>query len=350
MSPRTATITAVARAITRGSSLVKSLTFGGDARARSPSDGSGLALPCASLHIGPHDPRMPATPGLQGGADGALGSPSSPPLEADRVTEIPEHLLKRSKERRAAIGGEEAPAARPPPAGEAVEAAPAAPEPAAAAVAATPEPVPVPEPVRPEVAAAHGPQEDPVLGDAGARRPPAVGLRVPGHPRAGAHRRAHPGRGGRRDLQVGRLLRLPRRRRGRERQRPRAHRGARDLARLPRPDDVGAPRRRSAGSEFADTYGATDKPWTAACPPTPPSTTRSWRWSCSTSGSQFGGPGGDVGGVPGCSSRSPRARPTFAEAGLGELSAEVGDPRGATSPRLSSRLPVGCGRTGRLTP
>ena len=76
------------------------------------------------------------------------------------MTEIPEHLLKRSKERRAAIGGEEAPAGESAPtgggtpAGEAVEATPAAPEPVAAAVAATPEPVPVPEPVRPEVAAA----------------------------------------------------------------------------------------------------------------------------------------------------------------------------------------------------
>ena len=73
------------------------------------------------------------------------------------MTEIPEHLLKRSKERRAAIGGEEAPAAsESAPAGEsaAVEASPATPEPVAAAVAATHEPAPVPEPVRPEVAAA----------------------------------------------------------------------------------------------------------------------------------------------------------------------------------------------------
>jgi hypothetical protein len=71
------------------------------------------------------------------------------------VTEVPEHLLKRSKERRAAIGGEEAPASETP-AAEAVEAAPAAPEPVAAAVAATPEPAPAPAPMRPEVAAAVG--------------------------------------------------------------------------------------------------------------------------------------------------------------------------------------------------
>ena len=69
------------------------------------------------------------------------------------MTEIPEHLLKRSKERRAAIGGEEAPAGDSAPS-EAVEAAPAAPAPVAAAVAATPEPTPPPPPMRPEVAAA----------------------------------------------------------------------------------------------------------------------------------------------------------------------------------------------------
>jgi mono/diheme cytochrome c family protein len=70
------------------------------------------------------------------------------------VTEIPEHLLQRSKERRAAIGGEEAPAADAPASGEVVEAPAAAPEPVAAAVPATPEPVKPPEPARPEVAAA----------------------------------------------------------------------------------------------------------------------------------------------------------------------------------------------------
>jgi mono/diheme cytochrome c family protein len=70
------------------------------------------------------------------------------------VTEIPEHLLKRSKERRSAIGGgDDAPAEEGAPSA-AVEAAPeAAPAPVAAA-AAVPEPVAVPKPVRPEVAAA----------------------------------------------------------------------------------------------------------------------------------------------------------------------------------------------------
>jgi len=72
------------------------------------------------------------------------------------VTEIPEHLLKRSKERRSAIGGGDAPAGDAPASGEAVEAAPAAAAPVApaAAAAAVPEPPKAPEPVRPEVAAA----------------------------------------------------------------------------------------------------------------------------------------------------------------------------------------------------
>ena len=72
------------------------------------------------------------------------------------MTEIPEHLLKRSKERRAAIGGEEAPAADAAPAGEAVEQAeaPAAAAPAVPAAAAVEAAPPPPAPVRPEVAAA----------------------------------------------------------------------------------------------------------------------------------------------------------------------------------------------------
>jgi mono/diheme cytochrome c family protein len=72
------------------------------------------------------------------------------------VTEIPEHLLKRSQERRAAIGGEEAPAADAAPAGESVEPAdaPAAATPAVPAAAPVEVPPPPPAPVRPEVAAA----------------------------------------------------------------------------------------------------------------------------------------------------------------------------------------------------
>ena len=73
------------------------------------------------------------------------------------MTEIPEHLLKRSKERRAAIGGEDAPAAAASTPSEAVEAtdAPAAAPAVPAAAAAAVEPAaPKPTPVRPEVAAA----------------------------------------------------------------------------------------------------------------------------------------------------------------------------------------------------
>jgi mono/diheme cytochrome c family protein len=74
------------------------------------------------------------------------------------VTEIPEHLLKRSKERRAAIGGEpagdDAPAAAEAPAAASDAPAPAAPAAAAPAVPAEPAPPPPPAPVRPEVAAA----------------------------------------------------------------------------------------------------------------------------------------------------------------------------------------------------
>ncbi len=71
------------------------------------------------------------------------------------MTEIPEHLLKRSKERRSAIGGDDAPADDATPASTAAavpaETAPAAPVAAAAAVE---KPAPAPPPVRPEVAAA----------------------------------------------------------------------------------------------------------------------------------------------------------------------------------------------------
>jgi mono/diheme cytochrome c family protein len=74
------------------------------------------------------------------------------------VTEIPEHLLKRSKERRAAIGGEaapgdEAPAAAAPATTEAADTPAPAPAAAPAVPAEPPAPEP-PKPVRPEVAAA----------------------------------------------------------------------------------------------------------------------------------------------------------------------------------------------------
>lgn len=71
------------------------------------------------------------------------------------MTEIPEHLLKRSKQRRAAIGGEEATDAGEPAAAAEAPSAPAAtPVVPAAAAAAVAAPAPAPKPVRPEVAAA----------------------------------------------------------------------------------------------------------------------------------------------------------------------------------------------------
>ncbi|MET0727994.1 MAG: cytochrome c [Acidimicrobiales bacterium] len=74
------------------------------------------------------------------------------------MTEIPEHLLKRSKERRAAIGGDAAPAgeAATPSASvtPAAEAPAAGTAPAVPAAATPAEVTPPPKPVRPEVAAA----------------------------------------------------------------------------------------------------------------------------------------------------------------------------------------------------
>lgn len=69
------------------------------------------------------------------------------------MTEIPEHLLKRSKERRSAIGGggDDEGASAP---SDAAPVAAAAATPAVAAPAPTPEPIKAPEPDRPEVAAA----------------------------------------------------------------------------------------------------------------------------------------------------------------------------------------------------
>ncbi len=70
------------------------------------------------------------------------------------MTEIPEHLLKRSAARKAALSGEEAPAPETSDAGTAVEAAPAA-APAAQASAPVPEVYvePEPEPVAPYITA-----------------------------------------------------------------------------------------------------------------------------------------------------------------------------------------------------
>lgn len=70
------------------------------------------------------------------------------------MTEIPEHLLKRSKERRSAIGGDDASSAEAPAAATPATTEAPAPAPAAAATPAPVEEAPKPVPVRPEVAAA----------------------------------------------------------------------------------------------------------------------------------------------------------------------------------------------------
>ena len=113
------------------------------------------------------------------------------------MTEIPEHLLKRSRERRAALGlggGEEAPAAgggdapaAATPATTAAAAPPAAPTgPAGRKAAAAAAPPPPPKPDPPYVAAAKSRREDPVLGDG--QPEPAADLAV--HVRPLGHRAA----------------------------------------------------------------------------------------------------------------------------------------------------------------
>ncbi len=83
------------------------------------------------------------------------------------MTEIPEHLLKRSKERRSAIGGDDAPATDAGASSTSQPAAdtPAETTPAVAAAAAAPAPIeaaPAPAPVRPEVAAAQRRRKIPI--------------------------------------------------------------------------------------------------------------------------------------------------------------------------------------------
>ena len=210
------------------------------------------------------------------------------------MTEIPEHLLKRSKERRAAIGGEEAPASealrrrRPRRSGRGGPCGAGAR--GGAAVAATPEPGPGPRADAARGGGGRGPQEDPVLGHAGAGRPPAVGLRVPGHPRARPHRRAHPGGGGRRDLQAAACAGCHGAGGGGSASVPALTERPRDVARLPRPHDVGAARAPTGWLEFADTYGAQRQARCEGGMPAHPGLDRpgAGARSCSTSGSQFG--------------------------------------------------------------
>ena len=112
------------------------------------------------------------------------------------MTEVPEHLLKRSRERRAAIGRRRGDAAA-----SGAPARPRRPRPTparrrrAAPAAAAPRPSsprsPRPRRPPPHVQAALAATQDPVLGDARAGvAPAAVGLRLRRHPRAAAARRA----------------------------------------------------------------------------------------------------------------------------------------------------------------
>ena len=207
------------------------------------------------------------------------------------MTEIPEHLLKRSKERRSAIGGGDAPAEESAPAGE-VEAAPAAaPVAPAAAAAAVPEPAPVPEPVRPEVAAALSRRKIPYwaipvlaalplwayvyqatlepaptgeltpLEAGGAVYVSAACARAATAPAAGSA--SVPGF-------EGVLETWP---------------DFRDHMMWVRLGNGAGSSSRASRS----TAPTTRRPTTAPCPPTRASPTRSWRRSCSTSESQFGG-------------------------------------------------------------
>ena len=233
--PARAISSAVANATTRGGSLVNSLTLWPGSVGTHPG---GRARSSTSVHMPAHRRTSPTDrlgAGVRAGLaglDGRRGAPrftrhhALPRGGPNRVTEIPEHLLKRSKERRAAIGGEEAPAERGAAAGEARRGSRPRPPPrrrprppAAAAPRARP---------GPRAGAARGGRrpaapEDPVLGHARAGRPAAVGLRVPGHPRAAPRRRAtRPSPWARRSY--ARLRQLPRRQR-RRRRRPRPRRG-----------------------------------------------------------------------------------------------------------------------------
>ena len=160
------------------------------------------------------------------------------------MTEIPEHLLKRSKERRSAIGGGDSPAEEGAPAGE-VEAAPAAaPVAPVAAAAAVPEPAPVPEPVRPEVAAALSRRKIPYWAI-----PVLAALPLWAYVYQATLEPAPTGE--LTPLEAGRAVYVSaacqgchQANGGGQRQRPRVRRRAGDLAGLPRPHDVGAARQR----------------------------------------------------------------------------------------------------------
>ena len=104
-----------------------------------------------------------------------------------------------------------------------------------------------PKPVRPEVAAALRRKKIPYWAMPVLARPAPLGLRVPGHPRAAARRRGRPRRPRRGALRAAApAATAPA---AAAASAPRFDARARDLARLPRPHGVGAPRlRRLAGA------------------------------------------------------------------------------------------------------
>ena len=164
---------------------MKSLTLGPGALGTSRQDGSGLARRSEAQHIGDGPPRSPPRLAWKGVRDAPrFGGDHAPPAEdPTRVTEIPEHLLKRSKERRSAIGGGDGAGRRRRSGERGRRGGPGGRRrprrPGRRRRRGGPG---APGTGPPRGGRGPAPQEDPVLGDARAARPPAVGLRVPGAP------------------------------------------------------------------------------------------------------------------------------------------------------------------------
>ena len=144
-------------------------------------------------------------------------------LSFSDVTEIPEHLLKRSKAAKAKADGAEAPADAP----AAASTAPATTAAAAAVPARAAAPVapaaPVVKPDTPVVAAYKARQEGAGVGDGDAQHPARVGVHVRARAQAG-DRQGHRPPGRRRQGVRHQLRRLPRRRRRGHRLGVRVHR------------------------------------------------------------------------------------------------------------------------------
>ena len=240
------------------------------------------------------------------------------------MTEIPEHLLKRSKERRAAIGGEATPpATRAPLPGDAPRRRQRRRGRRRAARGRRRRgrrrgrAPPPPEPVRPEVAAAPRAAQDPVLGDARARRSSRSGptcTRPPSSRRPPA--RDDPLVLG--EEVYGRLRQLPRRRPAAAAPAPRSTGVLETWPDYRRPHRCGCGSARSRLARATPT-APTTSPRRGGMPGhAAPHRRGARRRSSSTSASTFGGLDPTQRGVRSRSSRSPRATSTFAEAGLGD--------------------------------